>query len=149
MACHKRFPNKLEQFLVDDILSLSNPNIVIRTNVWKTLMEPSSGVYWHLETDIVLNFGSHRICILCDGRAFHGRNSYFCGDTVDRDEKKARVLSLYNPFVFRYSDTEIHNHEALSHIKVVLSSLEKGEPVAPYRNWMSQPILPDTSVKVP
>jgi hypothetical protein len=127
--------------LVDDILSsLTCPGLIIRTNVWKTLKDPTSGVYWHLETDIVLNFGVHRICILCDGQAFHGRTSYFCGDTVDRDEKKAKILSLYNPFVFRYSDTEIYNHEAVSHLNAVIAALEKGDLVAPYRNWMSQPL---------
>jgi hypothetical protein len=128
-------PNKLEKFFGDQIQEIDK-NITIRYNVWKTLKDTAKNVYMHLQTDIVISINNHSICLLCDGQAFHGSNCYFRGDTVKEDEYKSEILFKYNPFVLRYSESEIKNGQAIKHLKSTLEDILLGKISKLYRSWM-------------
>lgn len=130
-------PNKLEEFFGTQIQN-NIKNIKIRYNVWKTLKELDKDSYLHLQTDIAINVGNYRVCILCDGEAFHGPNCYFRGNTVKEDEYKSRLLFAYNPFVLRYSESEIKNGFAIEHVKEIIYKIESAELDKIYRSWMVQ-----------
>jgi hypothetical protein len=128
-------PNKLEKFFGSQIQELDK-SIIIRYNVWKTLKDTIKNAYIHLQTDITIKVNSYNICILCDGHAFHGSNCYFRGDTVKEDEYKSEILYKYNPFVLRYSESEIKSGYAIAHLKGIIEEIILGKLNKLYRSWM-------------
>jgi len=128
-------PNKLEELLGEQVQDLIKDNKV-RYNVWKTLREVGKDTYLHLQSDLVIKIKDFRVCILCDGEAFHGPDCYFRVNTVEDDEYKSMLLFVYNPFVLRYSETEIKKGYAIEHFKEVITKIESGELKKLYRSWM-------------
>jgi len=131
----KRTPNLLEKNLGEQIRE-KFPEITLRYNVWKSLKDDENNCYIHLESDIVLNFDDIRVIILIDGEAFHGKACYFNGDTVEKDEWKSRILFKYNPFVIRYSETEVKGGFALKHLSIKIDEIRSNKILNYYRNWM-------------
>ncbi len=130
-----RKPNLLEKRLGKEIQD-KFPSIKLRYNKWKTLRDEINDCYAHLESDIILNFNDVRVIILLDGEAFHGKNSYFNGDTVKEDERKSRILFKYNSFVIRYSETEVKKAFAIKHISNLIKDIISNKISNYYRNWM-------------
>jgi uncharacterized Zn finger protein (UPF0148 family) len=131
----KRVPSCLEKKIGDQIKG-KFIDAEIRYNIWKSLKDEINNCYIHLESDVIVNFGDLRIIILCDGEVFHGKNSYFEGDTVEKDEWKSRLLHTINPFVIRYSETEIKKNNAINHLLVILQDIKDKKLSKYYRNWM-------------
>lgn len=131
----KKGPNKLELLLGGQIVERLS-SVSVRYNVWKTLRDVDQKCYVHLETDIAFYVGSVRFCVLCDGEAFHGKKSYFRGDTVSEDERRSQILFKYNPIVLRYSETEIKNGLAIKDIEDTVQKVLVGTHNERYRNWM-------------
>ena len=131
----KKGPNLLES-LFGDKIATAIPDFKIRYCVWKTLWDKTQKRYWNLEVDIVLNDDRSRYCILCDGRAFHGPDSYFRGDTVKTDEYRSCLLLTRNPYLFRYSDDEIKGDFAIRHLVKTLEDIKEKRLSSFYRTWM-------------
>jgi len=94
---------------------------VVGRNIWLTL--EVSGVRTHREIDIKVAAPSgHKIVVLCDGEAFHGPNALYVDPAlrVSDDVSTAKALFTLGYSVCRYSESEIHNGEALAHLQGVL-----------------------------
>lgn len=131
----QRHPSSLEK-KVGEQIKKNFPDAEIRYNVWKSIKDEINNCYVHLESDIIINFGELRIIVLCDGEAFHGEDCYFNGDTRKIDEWKSRILHKKNPFIFRYSETEIKKNEAIDHLIKILRDIKDKKIIRYYKNWM-------------
>jgi hypothetical protein len=131
-----RTPTSIEKKIGEEI-KLFFPESEIRYNVWKTLRDEPNNCYLHLESDIIINFNNIRIIILSDGEAFHGVDCYFNGDTVKEDDRRSKILYQNNPFVLRYSETEIKKGIAVTHIIKIIQDILSKNISSYYRNWMT------------
>jgi ribosomal protein S27E len=131
-----RVPNKLELQMAQSIKE-KFPCLNLDNNQWRTLYSEDRKEYYHLEVDIVLRVEDKRICILCDGEAYHGKECFFRGDTVSEDDFRSKILFNYNPVVIRYSETEIKSGYAIDHLSGILSKLKDSKIFSYYRNWMT------------
>jgi hypothetical protein len=132
-----RTPTSIEKKIGEAIQKIF-PEAAVRYNVWKTLRDEPNNCYIHLESDVIANFGKIRIIILSDGEAFHGGDCYFNGNTIKEDDRKSRILHERNPFVLRYSETEIEKGFAIPHITEIINKIRLGEISNYYRNWMTE-----------
>jgi hypothetical protein len=131
-----RTPTSIEKIIGEKIKEIF-PEAEIRFNIWKTLKDEDNNCYLHLESDVIINFGGIRIIVLSDGEAFHGKDSYFNGNTIAEDDRRSQILHKYNPYVIRYSETEIKKGFAIAHLERAIRKILSREIVTYYRNWMT------------
>ena len=103
-------------------------------NRWQILSV--KGVSCPREADIKIPVGGGRkLVVLCDGEAFHGPG-YIFGDKQARISDDIDTADAYfdaGYSVVRYSESEIHNKQAIQHLLSWLPRLRAGEHL--YRTW--------------
>jgi len=129
-----RRPNNLEYLLTNQIKDKFK-NVIIEHNIWRSVKENQK--VKHIEIDISAKINNFKILIFCDGEAFHGKNSYFNGNTIKSDEFKSKAINKLYPYVLRYSESEIKNKFAIKDFCNIVNNIKTTKINNYYRTWMN------------
>lgn len=128
----------LERKLSEQLLDLGVTDLEL--NCWQSILV--QGVKVPREADLKITIPDGRkVVVLCDGEAFHGPGTIH-GNPNDRicmDRETALGFFNLGYSVVRYSETEVHSGEAVSHLVWLLRRLDIVHRV--YRNWYPEELM--------
>lgn len=130
----KSNPSSLEYSFRD---FLTKQSIGFVPNSWITVKV--NDLYERREIDIKvpLEDTGRKFSIFIDGEAFHGKNTYFRGSTVEAEQGSTKAVASLGYFTIRYSESEIKSGWAFDHFKNLYNEFKNNIPKYYYRNWMT------------